>query len=282
MPELPEVETIRSYLGGLLPGKSIDAVVRIDPRMVKRSPADAEAIANLLIGREVIAVDRRGKFLFLRMDTGDALLLHLGMSGRLVAESREAPVPIHTHLILRFGDLEVRLNDPRRFGRVAWVPKGVQPDVQLGVEPLSRHFGTKTLQNAFHGRRVAVKTALLNQQLIAGLGNIYADEALFRASIHPERAAGSLTVEEMRRLARAVKHVLRQSLEHRGTSFSDYVDALGHPGENQAYLHVYGREGKPCRRCRQRIQRVVVGGRSSHFCPRCQAQQPSITVRSAD
>lgn len=282
MPELPEVETIRSYLGGLLPGRRIDAVAWIDPRMVKRSPVDAAAMAALMAGRTVASVDRRGKFLFLRMDTDDALLLHLGMSGRLVAEPESAPIPLHTHLILRFGDMEVRLTDPRRFGRLAWVPKGGQPDVQLGAEPLSRQFGTKTLQEAFRGRRVAVKSALLNQQLIAGLGNIYADEALFRAGIHPERSAGSLAVDEMRRLARAVKHVLRQSLEHRGTSFSDYVDALGHPGENQAYLQVYGREGKPCRRCRQRIQRVVIGGRSSHFCPRCQADHPSISLRSAD
>lgn len=282
MPELPEVETIRSYLGGLLPGKRIDAVAWLDPRMVKRSPADAEAMASLMAGRTVTSVDRRGKFLFLRMDTGDALLLHLGMSGRLVAEPGSAPIPTHTHLILRFGEMEVRLTDPRRFGRMAWVPNGGQPDVRLGAEPLSRQFGAKTLQQAFRGRRVAVKTALLNQQLIAGLGNIYADEALFRAGIHPERSAGSLTADEMGRLARAVKHVLRQSLEHRGTSFSDYVDALGHTGENQAYLQVYGREGKPCRRCRQRIQRVVIGGRSSHFCPRCQADHPSISLRSAD
>ena len=282
MPELPEVETIRSYLDGLLPGKRIDDVAWIDPRMVKRSPADAQTIAGLMGQREVRAVERRGKFLFLRLDTGDALLLHLGMSGRLVAESRSAPVPMHTHLILQFGDMEVRLTDPRRFGRVAWVPRGTQPDVMLGAEPLSRRFGTTTLQEAFRGRRVAVKTALLNQQLVAGLGNIYADEALFRAGVHPERAAGSLSRDELKRLARAVKHVLRQSLEHRGTSFSDYVDALGHPGDNQAYLQVYGREGQPCRRCRQRIERLVLGGRSTHFCPRCQADHPPISLRSAD
>lgn len=271
MPELPEVETIRRYLATALPGRPIDEVLHLDSRMVKRSPLDGPAIQRLLAGETFLEIEREGKFLLLRVSSGDALLLHLGMSGRLVVESREAQRAPHTHLVVRLGDQDLRLVDPRRFGRIAWVAKG--DGLSLGIDPLSPKFTREQLKSRLQGRAVAVKSALLNQSLIAGLGNIYADEALFYSRIHPARPAGLLTDEELGRLVRSIRRVLRISLEHRGTSFSDYVDALGHPGENQQYLMVYGREGKPCPRCRSAIQRRVLGGRSSHYCPRCQGER---------
>lgn len=274
MPELPEVETIRRYLDGVLPGQEVLAVPHLDARMVKRSPLDAEAMRAAMVGRRFGPVERRGKFLFLTWDTGASLLLHLGMSGRLVVEAVDAPFRPHTHLIIEVPVGQVRLADPRRFGRLAWVETVGANGLGLGVEPLSRQFTAARLGELLQGRSVAIKSALLNQSLVAGLGNIYADEALFQAGIHPERPAGSLRDEEVNRLARAVRAVLKRSIAHRGTSFSDYVDALGHPGENQAYLRVYGREGQPCLRCRTPIMRRVVGGRSSHYCPRCQPASP--------
>jgi len=270
MPELPEVETIRRYLAETLPGRMIESVVHIDGRMVKRSSLDALEIKARLCGQTFDTMTRRGKFLLLEMASGDALLVHLGMSGRLVVEPRDAAIRPHTHLIVASGDLHLRLSDPRRFGRIAWVADGDTMPVELGLEPLSSAFTGRSLGLAFQGRTVAVKTALLNQSLVAGLGNIYADEALFMSRIHPERRAGSLSHGELTRLVRSVRKVLQESISHRGTSFSDYVDALGHPGENQAYLRVYGRAGEPCRRCHHLVQRRVLGGRSSHFCPKCQ------------
>ena len=267
MPELPEVETIRRHLEAVLPGRRIDAVIHLDERMVKRSLLDAAAIRSRLTGARVTRVTRRGKFLGLYLSSGGILLLHLGMSGRLVIELESAFVKPHTHFIMRMGGDDLRLTDPRRFGRIAWVPS---LDLDLGIDPLSRRFTPAALAQLLEGRSIAVKSALLNQSLIAGLGNIYADEALFWSGIHPLRPAGTLGADEVDRLCRAIRKVLRRSLRNRGTSFSDYVDALGHPGENQHHLDVYGREGQPCRRCRSLIVRLVVGGRSSHYCPQCQ------------
>lgn len=272
MPELPEVETIRRHLDATLPGRHIDAVVHLDARMVKRSRLDAAAIARRLTGAHFTRVARAGKFLGLYIGSGGALLLHLGMSGQLILEPSSIVVRPHTHLRIRLADDELRLVDPRRFGRIAWVERLGGRDLRVGIDPLSRRFGGQTLRRLLAGRKVAVKTALMNQTLVAGLGNIYVDEALFLAWLHPMRTAGSLSIDEAARLARAIRKVLRRSLEHRGTSFSDYVDALGHPGANQGYLQVYGRQGLPCVRCKTPIVRIVVGGRSSHICPVCQCQ----------
>lgn len=280
MPELPEVETIRRYLAEMLPGVPIERVEHLDPRMVKHSPLNAGQITERLTGAVFSHVDRIGKFLLLRLQSDEALLLHLGMSGRLVVESHQAPLQPHTHLQLALGDRDLRLADPRRFGRIAWVAAGEEPALGLGVEPLSRRFTATVLQDLLSGRKSAIKSALLNQSLVAGLGNIYVDESLFLSRIHPSRLAGSLSLVEARALARAIRRVLELSLEHRGTSFSDYVDALGHPGDNLQYLNVYGREGKPCRRCRTPIARIVMGGRSSHFCPRCQPVAGGVQTRT--
>ncbi|MCY0877851.1 MAG: bifunctional DNA-formamidopyrimidine glycosylase/DNA-(apurinic or apyrimidinic site) lyase [Firmicutes bacterium] len=277
MPELPEVETIRRYLEETLPGQEILAVPLLDGRLVKGSALDAHTIAARLVGERFVQVKRRGKFLFFELTSGAMILCHLGMSGRLLLVSSEASAVKHTHVRLILTAGELRLVDPRRFGRIAWLPPG-ETGPRLGVEPLSRAFGTRSLKTLVAGRRASIKQILLDQQLIAGLGNIYADEALFLARIHPLTPAGDLSDEEAARLVRAIKRVLRVSLSHRGTSFSDYVDALGRPGDNQRYLAVYGREGETCMRCRQGIiQRERIGGRSSHVCPVCQPLPAHLT-----
>lgn len=270
MPELPEVETIRRYLKEVLVGHKISLVPHLDERMVKHSTLDAKAIASRLRGQTVHGLQRQGKFLLLQTDGVEGLVLHLGMSGRLTWERPEKPWERHTHLIIAVGDGEMRLVDPRRFGRVAWVKNILEPGLSLGCDPFSHHFTGSYLAEVLSHRMIAIKSALLDQSLVAGLGNIYADEALFRCRIHPARPAGSLSREELGRLVRAIRHVLKVSLANRGTSFSDYVDALGHPGDNLAFLRVYARNGQPCVRCRHPINRMVIGGRSSHFCPHCQ------------
>lgn len=275
MPELPEVETIRRHLVHLLVGRQVSAVPQLDARMVKRSRLTAEQLRDRLVGQTFTAVERRGKFLFAQFGSPGALLLHLGMSGRLLVVPASAGEDPHTHMIVNLGDTHLRLVDPRRFGRIAWVEAIGEAGTALGVDPLSRRFSGSVLHGLFSGRTLVVKSALLNQGLVAGLGNIYADEALFRARIHPQTPAGRLSLQDSDRLVRSIRVVLRISLQHGGTSFSDYVNALGHPGENQQYLNVYGRDGQPCPRCRTLIQRLMVGGRSSHFCPVCQ-------VRSSD
>ena len=271
MPELPEVETIRRHLQDILPGRAVEEVLWLDARLVKNSALTAENMKEFMRGQRVAQILRRGKFLFVGFERSGHLLLHLGMSGRLTWDASDSPVRPHTHLILKFCPGHLRFSDPRRFGRIAWVSDGSPIGLGLGPEPLSKAFTGEDLKERLRGRTVSIKSALLNQSIVAGLGNIYADEALFRARIHPRRRAGSLSLVEVRSLVRAIRAVLVQSLEQRGTSFSDYVDALGRPGQNQDYLKVYGREGSACPRCKRTIARVVIGGRSSHYCPDCQS-----------
>ncbi|MDA8192427.1 MAG: bifunctional DNA-formamidopyrimidine glycosylase/DNA-(apurinic or apyrimidinic site) lyase [Thermaerobacter sp.] len=275
MPELPEVETIRQYLAGVLPGQTVTAVRHLDPRMVKDGSLGAAAIIVRLPGLTVARVVRRGKFLFIGWTQGGHLLIHLGMSGRLGFAPVAEPTP-HTHLLLAFTHGELQLVDPRRFGRVGWVAAGEVLRPGLGVEPLSRGFTRTFLMTRLLGRTAPIKSVLLDQRIVAGIGNIYADEALFRAGIHPRTPAGELSAVQTARLVRGVRAVLREGLANRGTSFSDYVDALGRAGDNQHYLRVYGRGGEPCRRCRAMVATMVIQGRTSHFCPTCQPLRPGL------
>ncbi len=270
MPELPEVETIRQYLSQVMQGQEVRSVKHIDGRMVKSGMASGEEIARRLPGRVVKSIKRRGKFLFIEWHSHEILLVHLGMSGRLVWVEEEAPLAAHTHLILGFAGYDLRLSDPRRFGRLGLLEPGAPIAVNLGVEPLGPHMTSRFLADYLARRTAPIKAMLLDQRMVAGLGNIYVDESLFRAGILPDRPAGTLDFEEVKRLIRAIRYVLRESLRHRGTTFSDYVDALGHPGENQEYLMVYGRDGESCRRCGTPLSCRVVAGRTSTFCRHCQ------------
>jgi formamidopyrimidine-DNA glycosylase len=223
----------------------------------------------------VTAVDRRGKFLLLGFEDDRWLAIHRKMSGNLLLRPHAAAPELHTHLEIEFEDgTLLRFVDARKFGRVYLFTSSTEltqfMDARLGPEPLTE-LDAAALTSRLHGRRGRIKTLLMNQEFVAGVGNLYADEALWLARLHPLRPADSLAPREIARLATAVKDVLTQGIERHGTSFSNYRDQDGSPGENQDFLNVYGREGQPCPRCGRRIQRIVISQRSAHFCPRCQA-----------
>lgn len=265
MPELPEVQTVVNTLQPRLLGRTILSVKlsRID---VLQPPHTD--LHKTLMGRQIRAIDRRGKKIVFTLDDRSRFYIHLGMSGRLTIESPDQPLLPHTHLRLGFEGSELRFRDPRRFGGIWWLGQTGEADTGLGPEPLQ-------LRSPQLGRMLSrtsrpIKSALLDQSVIAGLGNIYVDEALFAAGIHPLTPARLLTVLQIAALNRAIKKVLRRAIRHRGSTLRDYRDAAGKSGSFQDLHCVYGRTGERCRRCRTEISRIVLGGRSTHFCPSCQ------------
>ncbi|HHW60717.1 MAG TPA: bifunctional DNA-formamidopyrimidine glycosylase/DNA-(apurinic or apyrimidinic site) lyase [Syntrophomonadaceae bacterium] len=267
MPELPEVETICRNIAVCTGARLIDVDLR-RPDMIRQADYDVHD----LIGLDLCAVRRRGKYLHLCWEDDHHLIFHLGMSGRFYKQERALAITEdHVHLVMDL-DTEERLLylDPRRFGGIWLLSSPGQLFARLGVEPLSEDFTAEYLQHVCRKRKTAIKNLLLNQQLIAGIGNIYADEALFGAGLRPDRPAGELSGQEIGRLQAAIVEVLRRSIENHGTSFRDYRDGLNQQGENQFYLAVYGREGKACRCCGQDINKMVLGGRGTHYCPQCQ------------
>ncbi|HPF37545.1 MAG TPA: bifunctional DNA-formamidopyrimidine glycosylase/DNA-(apurinic or apyrimidinic site) lyase [Phycisphaerae bacterium] len=270
MPELPEVESIARTLRERIAGRRIASVRVARPDFVRQG---AGAIRKSLTGDRVAAVQRVGKRLWIELESGAACLVHLGMSGRLTIEPADAPTLPHTHLSLRLeGEAgDVRLRDPRRFGGVWFFPEGrVAGDNQLErLGPDALDISTRAFVQLCHGRR-PIKSLLLDQRSIAGIGNIYADEALFDARIHPTTLADDLAIDDQRRLAVSVRRVLRKAVNYGGSTLRDYVRADGTSGEFQKLHRVYGRDGQPCWRCRADIQRIVVAQRSTHFCPTCQ------------
>lgn len=273
MPELPEVEVLRRSLEPRLVGRRIE---RVESRNVSlREPLDGPALRRALAGRRILAVRRRAKYLLIDVEGGSTLLVHLGMSGRLTLAPDETARESHEHLALRLdGGERLRLRDPRRFGlAVAVASEGLEEDPRLaglGPEPLAADFGPQSLREAAAGRRGPVKTFLMNGAVVVGVGNIYASEALFRARVHPGRTVDRLRSAQWERLAAAVVATLRQAIAEGGTTLNDFADGAGNPGEFQVSLAVYGREGEPCPRCAATIRRLVQGGRSSFYCPRCQ------------
>ncbi|KAA6457194.1 bifunctional DNA-formamidopyrimidine glycosylase/DNA-(apurinic or apyrimidinic site) lyase [Acidobacteria bacterium AB60] len=280
MPELPEVETI---------ARGVDARVRGD-RIVEawfsgyREPFKTGAAkqAKGLEDKVFLAVHRTGKHIVCELGVGRSSaagsgeeptaqwIVHLGMTGRLLVTRPEAPVEAHTHARLRLkSGREVRFVDPRRFGRLEYRElHRAKAFAGAGLEPLT--VGEEEFAALFRGRTLAIKAALLNQSLLTGVGNIYADESLYRAGIRPRRAAGRLTRAELRRLRRSLVEVLEHAIRLGGSSVSDYVDAEGVRGFFQLEHNVYQRAGEACRRCGTAIRRIVVGGRSTHYCPVCQ------------
>jgi formamidopyrimidine-DNA glycosylase len=273
MPELPEVETVARGLQAVLPGKHI-----LDVRLGKTDFIDdPAAIERELPGCRIAGVRRFGKFLLLDLErsTGSgaqfSLQVHLGMTGQILTCPPEARVAPHTHLFFALDDgRELRYTDIRRFGRIRILANGARESVlrKFGVDPLEA--SEEEFQARIRSRRARIKALLLDQHVLRGIGNIYADESLFRARIHPLCLGEKLKDEELRRLFRTVQHVLREAIRLRGSSVSDYVDANGEPGEFQLRHRVYMREGKKCFRCGAAIRRAIVAGRSSYFCPRCQ------------
>lgn len=281
MPELPEVETVARGLAKRVTGDCIDSVWIGSRKQPLKSPA--WKIAATLEGKRIARVHRAGKHIVLDLEAGVVQdrrplgdknvrhtiaqwIVHLGMTGRLVVVEPAAEIAKHTHLIAKLtSGREVRFIDPRMFGKLSVHSNGFDPG---GVEPLE--VDEARFVALFRGRKAPIKSALLNQKLLRGVGNIYADESLFRAGIRPRRRAASLTRGDLRRLYGSVREVLQEAIALGGSSISDYVDAGGEEGFFQLQHRVYGREGEPCRTCRTPVKRVVLGGRSSHYCPKCQ------------
>lgn len=273
MPELPEVETIKESLSPKLRGRAIAGVELKLPRLLKKPGPNA--FITLLKGKVIADLSRRGKYLLLHLSGDYRLIFHLGMTGRLLYFPGNATIDKHTHLIFYLSEKDrLCFHDMRTFGMVYLVAANeldLLPGFStLGPEPLGPQFTPTYLAQALSGRRAAIKGILLNQKVLAGLGNIYADESLFLAGIHPTRQAGSLTDAEVLALHRAVGGVLTAGIQFRGTSFRDYVDGEGKTGHFQEHLSVYGRSQKPCVKCGTPLERTRVAGRSSIYCPCCQ------------
>lgn len=270
MPELPEVETTRRGIAPHLQGQRVSTVVIRDPRL--RWPV-SPALARELPGQRIEAVERRAKYLLLRTQ-GHALILHLGMSGRLCIAPASATVRPHDHLDVALeSGLVLRLNDPRRFGAALWWagdPLSHPLLRQLGPEPLSDAFTGTGLHQQSRRRRAPVKAFIMDSRVVVGVGNIYANEALFLAGIHPLRAAGRIGLGRYERLVAAIKTVLNDAIGRGGTTLRDYVSADGSPGYFQLDLSVYARTGQPCPRCAAPVRRAVAGQRGTFYCPRCQ------------
>ena len=274
MPELPEVETVRKGLERLVVGKTIDAVTVLWPRIIELP--EVPLFQAFLSGQEIIGVQRRGKFLILNLTDFD-LDSHLRMEGKYeyFPSAQTAIQAKHTHVIFQMQDgSQLQYRDVRKFGRMALVPKnqsskykGIQ---QLGPEPLSHDFDKIAFQEALKKKTMAIKPLLLNQKIVVGLGNIYVDESLWLASIHPERLASSLTERETRLLYESIIAVLGQAVEAGGTTIRTYANAVGEAGTFQVSLQVYGQTGQPCTRCQTPIQKIKVAQRGTHFCPTCQ------------
>jgi formamidopyrimidine-DNA glycosylase len=274
MPELPEVETVANGVHARIHGQTIRSVWTSNKPQTFKSPPDE--ITEALTGSRIDRVHRVGKTIVLDLSRKDLsrkknpaqFLVHLGMTGRLLVSTPDTPIPPHTHAILTLSSgKELRFVDPRRFGRLSIVA----PDTKYegtGAEPLT--IPLEDFFDLFRNRKTPIKAALLNQSLLHGVGNIYADEALFHAGVRPTRHAGRLTRAELIRLREALIKVLTEAIQLGGSSVSDYVDADGVAGFFQLRHHVYSRTGQPCRICATPIKRIVIGGRSTHYCSKCQ------------
>jgi formamidopyrimidine-DNA glycosylase len=293
MPELPEVETVARDLQRWVAGARITDVEVCWERTI-RHPQPAERFAEELRGATIRRVGRRAKSVLIHLADGRAMTVALRMTGALIVAPAGTPPDPYARVVFRLADgRELRYRDVRKFGRIGlWEGGGLRQrqgrrprrvlaegpgryrvgDVfgRHGPEPLAAGFSAARLGERLRGRSARLKSLLLDQSFIAGVGNIYADEALWRARLHPLRGADTLAPDEVRRLHRAVRSVLRQGIANRGASFADYVGADGEPGANAEQLAVYRRTGEPCLRCGREVQRIVVGQRSTHFCPRCQ------------
>jgi len=291
MPELPEVETVVRGLRQAILGRRILSVTLGKTDFID----DPAALEEHLPGRRIEAVERYGKFMLLRLSAlrgetlvttnGNAapasLLVHLGMTGQLAPSPAAQPLQKHTHVCLLLDDgRELRYTDARRFGRIAYLTKALLADelTGFGADPLE--VSKEEFANRICGRRARIKALLLDQGVLRGVGNIYADESLWRAKIHPARLGAKLDRKQAENLRRALQDILRKAIVLRGSSISDFLDAEGEPGEYQRHHRAYGREGKSCHRCKTAIRRAIVAGRSSYFCPRCQPSPRGFAVLS--
>jgi formamidopyrimidine-DNA glycosylase len=267
LPELPEVETIVQSLQPCL-GATVTQIHIARPDIVRLREYEPKD----LLGSTIEKIWRRGKYLILVYGPRRNMVLHLGMSGRFFSASYDYIISEpHVHLVITLGnEYKLLYQDARRFGGVWLVQDISRFFAHLGVEPLSRGFNCGYLKKMIQNRKIPIKSLLLNQDQVCGIGNIYADEALFRAQIRPDRISTTLTHDEVKQLCQAIKKVLRQGIKYRGTTFRDYRDGQNRSGEFQKHLQVYGKEGLPCPNCGKMLTRIKIGGRSSHFCGHCQ------------
>ncbi|WEG13911.1 DNA-formamidopyrimidine glycosylase [Pullulanibacillus sp. KACC 23026] len=278
MPELPEVETVKETLKQLVLGKTIRDVVIFWPKLIKEPP-DSHEFAERLKGQTIHNIRRRGKFLCLDLDE-EVLVSHLRMEGKYVYFNHRADVTkdAHTHVIFTFTDgSELHYKDVRKFGTMHVFPKGEEerrlPLVQLGPEPLEERFTAALLKQRLKNTTRAIKLALLDQTVVVGLGNIYVDEALFRARIHPETPTDQVSQAKLNQLVPAIKETLGEAVEMGGSTVRTYRNGQGRMGMFQQKLAVYGREGEPCVECGTPIKKIKLGGRGTHFCPNCQKRR---------
>ena len=278
MPELPEVETIRRDLDKEVVGKRIKQVEVTGLRSIRRHKTK-DSFTSRLEGRKITAVQRRGKYLLLRLEGGDVLVVHLGMSGQLLrAKSAKEPREKHTHVVVSFTQGgQLRYVDPRTFGElfvtaIDDLEQAVPELAHLGFDPLEDVMSWNRFGELLQARRARLKPLLMDQRFLAGLGNLYADEILWAAGLRYDRSSESLSSQEVRRLYRAIFETLQDAIKHRGSSLADeqYRDVFGDVGEFQSLHKVYDREGQPCRRCRSRIVHIKTQGRSTFMCPQCQ------------
>ncbi|MDB5968308.1 MAG: bifunctional DNA-formamidopyrimidine glycosylase/DNA-(apurinic or apyrimidinic site) lyase [Hydrocarboniphaga sp.] len=271
MPELPEVETIRRGVEPYVVDRRISRVLVREARMRWPVPPD---FAEQLRGRLIVGTSRRGKYLLLHLDNGDRVLIHLGMSGRLLVLDQGHPLIKHDHVDIELGDGKMlRFHDPRRFGAVLlWRHADASHPLLAGMgpEPFSDEFDGDYLHRMSRGRSAAIKSFVMDGRIVVGAGNIYAAESLFRAGIRPTRAAGDVSLPRYRVLASMIRDVLNEAIMQGGTTLRDFAGADGAAGYFQQDLYVYGRDTQPCRSCATPIRRLVIGQRSSFFCPRCQ------------
>jgi formamidopyrimidine-DNA glycosylase len=276
MPELPEVESLRRILVRSAVGRTIVSAKVAEARLRRRVTTD---FADAVAGRRIVNLSRRAKYLIVEFDGDDVMLVHLGMSGSLTHRRDGFRAddfdPRHDHLEFSLDDASrLVFNDPRRFGMVRLVARAdLASSAELkgiGPEPLSREFDAGYLAAKARGKKVAIKNLIMDQRIVAGIGNIYAAEVLFRAGVRPSRRAGRVTRVEIEKIAAAVPVILRAAIGSRGTTFRSYRDSRGRPGRFAERLRVYGREGEPCYRCSTPISNVVVGQRASFYCPSCQ------------
>ena len=270
MPELPEVETTVRGIAPYLEGRVISEVLVRDARLRWPVPAN---LAQLTVGKTVLSVRRRAKYILVELDHGH-VLLHLGMSGSLRLTPSGQPPGRHDHIEFEIaGERRLRLRDPRRFGCVLWidhVPEHFHLLANLGPEPLTDEFDGEYLYRVARNRKIAVKNFIMNSHVVVGVGNIYASEALFSAGIRPTRAAGRVALSRYSSLVDAIRETLQAAIDAGGTTLRDFVDGAGNPGYFKHDLRVYEREGQPCVRCQTPIKRKVIGQRSTYYCQNCQ------------
>ncbi|MFC7393683.1 DNA-formamidopyrimidine glycosylase [Scopulibacillus cellulosilyticus] len=273
MPELPEVETVKETLKQLIIGKKIEDITVLWPNIIKR-PDDVRAFQTELKGQSIKDIKRRGKFLLFYLNK-DVLVSHLRMEGKYSLQEEHVTIDKHTHVIFKFTDqTELRYRDVRKFGTMHLFAKGEEflypPLSQLGPEPLGSDFTAEYLTDRLAKTDRAVKTALLDQTIVVGLGNIYVDEALFRACIHPLTKARTLNHKQIDNLTKCIRKTLNEAVEMGGSTIRTYLNSQGQMGMFQQKLNVYGRVGSPCPNCGHPIEKIKVGGRGTHFCHACQ------------